>query len=70
MKTRTKYTLNTNVFPCFRFSNVYGMVQVHEISLRKWSGGTAQLNTLEQGLKHMWPVREFCAACDAFWNFK
>jgi len=40
-----------------------------EISLRKWSGGTAQLHTLEQGLKHMWPVSEFCAACDAFWNF-
>jgi len=41
-----------------------------EISLHKWSGGTAQFHTLAQGLKHMWPVREICVACNAFWNLQ
>jgi len=73
MKIRTKYTFKSNSFPCFRVFPMFWNVASarDEISLRKCSGGTAQLHTLEhESQTHVWPRGSFVRPAILFGIFK
>jgi len=52
MKIRTNYTFIQIASPCFRdFPRIWNVASVRDdISLRKWSGGTAGLRSLVEAL--------------------